>query len=819
MIKNYFKIAWRNLLSNKVDSIINITGLSVGMAACLLILEFVSYELSFDRFNANANDIYRVANDRYQKGQRVQHGTITYSGVGPAMKADFPEILENARVVPTGAPIMTDGDRKMRCTDAMAADDHFLSMFSYPLLAGDPKTALSEPNTVVLSETLAKNFYGELAKDPSALLGKTMQLDRDSGLYKISGICRDFPANSHLKYDLLISYKSLYAGSNHWKEAEYDFTDSDFWHYIRLKPGTDYKKIEARLPAFSKKYFQGDKVSGSDEKFFLQPLLKAHLNSDFEYEIGDTGSATAVWGMLIIALLTIIIAWVNYINLTTARSMNRAKEVGIRKVSGATRIQLIRQFLTESFLMNSLALVLALVIVFSVQSAFNHLVERQLSLKWLFSENISGLHIRGLVFAGMLTGILISGFYPAFVLSSFKPILVLKGKFSQGNKGTLLRKLLVTTQFACTIALIVGSLVVYRQIRFVNRQDLGMNLSHVLIVNGPDQTKWDSSFIPHMETLKQELKNIPGVTMASTGSRVAGRELARVFNVTRTDKPDVGKITMRRSGGDKDLLPLYEIPIVAGRSFDPNDYHYKFDDIHNLLLSEQAVQALHFSSNREALGKNINFWGREWTVIGVFKDFHQKSLHYALEPVMLMPVYGTDNPISVKLKTTDIAGTIEAIHKKYAQFFPGNIFDYYFIEERFNELYKSDLLFGKIFALFSGFAILIACLGLLGLSLFVTAQRTKEIGVRKVLGASASNIVLLLSKDFMMLIAFSFLVATPVAWYVMNNWLNSFAYRTLISWWLFPLSGVLAVAIALGTVSFQTWKAAAMNPAKSLRTE
>jgi len=819
MIRNFFKIAWRNMIGNKTDSLINLFGLSIGMAACLLILEFVSYELSFDRFNSHAADIYRVVNDRYQKGVRVQHGTITYSAVGPAMKTDFPEVLETTRMEPMGQTILIEGDKKVQANEAVAADDHFLTMFDYPLLAGNSTSALRQPGSVVLAESLAKKLFGEKAANPSALLGTTLRLDTDSALYKITGIARDFPANSHLQYDMILSYVSLYSGNMNWKEAEYDFTDSDFWHYIRLKPGTDYKKLEARFPAFSRKYFQGDKVSGSDEKFSLQPLLDAHLKSDYEYEIGQTGSSTAVWGMLIIALLTIIIAWVNYINLTTARSMNRAKEVGIRKVSGATRTQLVRQFLTESLLMNVLALILAIVIVISVQKAFNHLVERELSLSWLFSENISDLHIKGLVFAGMVAGILISGFYPAFVLSSFKPILVLKGKFSQGTRGILLRKMLVTAQFAATIALIVGSLIVYRQIRFVNRQDLGMNLSHVLIVKPPVQSRWDSSFIPHMESLKNELRSIPGVSMASTGARVAGREFARTFNVRRADKPEVSKITLRRTGGDKDLLPLYEIPITAGRPLDANDYHYKFDDINNIMLSEQAVKALNFSSDRDAIGKKINFWGRDWTVVGIFKDFHQKSLHYALEPLMFMPIYGTDHPISVRLKSADLSATIEAIHKKYDQFFPGNIFDYFFIEDSFNEQYKSDLLFGKVFALFSGFAIFIACLGLLGLSLFTTAQRTKEIGVRKVLGASASNIVLLLSKDFMLLIAFSFLIATPLAWYVMNNWLDGFAYRIPISWWVFPLAGFLALFIALSTVGLQTLKAAGMNPAKSLRTE
>jgi putative ABC transport system permease protein len=819
MIKNYFKIAWRNLINNKIDSYINIIGLSIGMAACLLILEFVSFELSYDRFNKNAPDIYRVTNDRFQNGKLTQHGTITYSAVGPAMKNDFPEIVNNTRVEPMGSVILVDKDRKIEVKESFAVDNEFLSMFTFPLLAGNMKTALKEPNNIVITETLARKIFSIRNNDLSVALGKSVQLMRDSLPYKITGVCMDVPANSHIQFDLLVSYITLYTQKDPYKEAEYDFTDSDFWHYIQLKKGTDYKALEAKFAAFSQRHFQGNKISGSDEKFLLQPLLKAHLYSDYEYEIGKTGSSTAVWGMLVIALLIITIAWVNYINLTTARSMNRAKEVGIRKVSGATRGQLVRQFLTESLMMNAMALVIALAVIYFLQHGFNQLVERELSLSYLFSHAVTGLNIKLVVISGVIAGILISGFYPAFVLSAFKPILVLKGKYSQSGKGVFLRKLLVTTQFAATVALIIGSLVVYRQIRFVNKQDLGLNLSKVLIVKPPILSTFDSAFMMHENTLKEELSQVPGVVLASTSNHVAGDELGRAFNVHRTDQHTDLKITMRNEGVDFNFLKLYGIPLMAGRNFTTTDYNPDINKLQNIVISEAAVKSLNFSSNEDALGKNLMVFNKSWTVIGVIKDFHQKSLHYAMEPVMLMPFYGTGNPISVKVNTTDISSTVAAIRSKYDAFFPGNLFDYYFIDDHFNALYKNDQLFGKVFALFAGFAIFIACLGMLGLSLFTTAQRTKEIGVRKVLGASMANIVFLLSKDFIRLILISFLIASPIAWLVMNNWLHSFQYRLSISWWIFPCAGLLAFGIAMGTVSFQTMKAARMNPAKSLRSE
>lgn len=819
MLKNYFKIAWRNLVNNKTDSTINIIGLSIGMAACLLILEFVNYELSFDRFNKNAEDIYRVTNDRYQQGKLIQHGTITYSAVGPAMKADFPEVVDITRVEPLGSPILSRGTKKYQSENSIAVDNEFLSIFSYPLVAGDPKTALLEPNNIILSESLARKIYSIRNNDFSSVIGTTVQMGRDSLPYKVTGICKEVPESSHLQFDLLCSYSTLYSGPNPYLPSKYDFTDSDFWHYIKLKHGTDYKALEAKFAAFSQRHFQGNKISGNDEKFLLQPLTKAHLYSDYEYEIGKTGSASAVWGMLIIAMLIIIIAWVNYINLTTARSMNRAKEVGIRKVSGATRSRLIGQFLTESLLVNLIALTIAFVLISVVQAGFNELVDRHLSLSYLFSQPANGVDVKWIIIGGLLAGILVSGFYPAFVLSSFKPILVLKGKYSQSGKGVFLRKLLVTTQFAATVTLIIGSFIVYRQIVFINGQNLGVNLSQVLIVKPPMLSSFDSGFVVHESRFRETLGAIPGVLNAATSSRVAGEEAPRAFNIHRTDQHTDLKLTIRNFGVDDGFFKLYGIPVVAGRNFGSSDYNADFHNLHNIVITESAVKAFEFYSNEEALGKVISAFGSNWNIIGVVKDFHQKSLHFPIEPIMFFPTLGTYNVISVKLNTQDIPTAIAQIKATYSSFFPGNLFDYYFLDERYNALYKSDLLFGKVFALFAGFAIFIACLGLLGLSLFTTAQRTKEIGVRKVLGASVPNIVFLLSRDFIRLIVVAFLVASPIAWYVMHHWLQGFAYRIQISWWIFPCAGLLAFIIAIGTVSFQTMKAAVANPVKSLRSE
>ena len=817
MFKSNFKIILRNLWKNKTFSAINIAGLSIGLAACLLILQYVSFKLSYDQFHPRAGNIYRVLNDRYQKGKLIQHGTITYSAIGKAMQEDYPEVINHTRVEPMGSLILTYDNKKFEEKDAIAAEPAFLQMFNFPLLAGDRLSALKEPNSVMLSERLARKLFDFRGNNFEALIGKTFVIYRDSLPYKVTAILKNVPENSHLQFNLVLSYQTL-INTYHWKEADYDFTDSDFWHYIELKPGTNYKLFETKFADFSKRHFQGDKISGSDEKFWLQPLTKAHLYSDFEYEIGKTGSATVVWGLLIIAVFIMVIAWVNYINLATARAAERAKEVGIRKVSGASRLQLIRQFLGESLFLNIIALIIAVGLVILLQNRFNDLVQYKLSLSHLFERGMEGYAITiGLVLL-LVFGVLVSGFYPAFVLSAFKPIMVLKGKFSSSAKGIMLRKGLVIGQFAITISLIIGSFVVYQQMKFVNERDLGMNISQIMIVRAPELTKWDSTFIERANSFMSELRRIPNVLNTAFSDRIPSAELARNFNVRRIESPD-DKFTFRRNSISESFIPLYGMKIVAGRNFISTDYNPNGDRIHNFLINETAVRLLGYKTPEEAIGKRIMMGRRTCDIVGVVGDFHQKSLRYPLEPTILGPFFGTDNPVSVKVNPANLSATIAAIKSKYDQFFPGNLFDYFFLDEKFNEQYKNDQLFGKVFGRFAIFAILVASLGLLGLSLFATLQRTKEIGVRKVLGASVSSIVMLLSKDFIRLVIFAFIIASPLAWYVMHTWLQDFAYRIQINWWVFAIAGMLAVLIALITISFQAIKAATSNPVRSLRTE
>jgi putative ABC transport system permease protein len=818
MIKNYLKIAFRNLVRNKVYSFINIGGLVIGMTTCLLLLQYVNFKLSYDQFNQNVDNIYRVVNDRYQEGKLIQHGTITYSGISPAMQRDFPEVMNHTRIEPQGL-LISYQDNKIGDQEGFAVENAFLQMFSYPLSAGDAKTALQEPYSIIISESLARKLFGINDNNLASIHGMGVRLGSNPNPYKITGICKDVPENSHLDFDFLTSYNTLYTGENSWRDAEYNFTSSDFWHYVQLKSGTDYKTLEAKFPAFSDRYFQGNKVSGSDEVFYLQPLSKAHLHSDFEYEIGNIGNATVVWGLLLIAFFIIGIAWVNYINLATAKSVERAKEVGIRKVMGGVKKQLISQFFMESVLLNGVAIVLAFILVYFLQPIFNNLLQTNLSLSYLLTKGLYGYSI----FIGLLLiiiiGVFLSGLYPAFVLSSFSPITVLKGKFSTSAKGIFLRKILVVGQFSITITLIAGSIIVLQQMKFMNEKELGFNIEQMLLVNPPSLTEWDSSFIDRMNSFKESIKQVAHVKGATTSWDVPGGETGRSFNVRQADSATANTFTMRHTAIDFDFINLYGIKLLSGRNFEPTDHGADGRKLQNILLNKSAAKLLGFATPESAIGKSILRGQRKWDVIGVIDDFHQKSLRYPLEPMLFMPFYSTNSTISVKINPTEVAKTIEAIKQKYEVFFPSDLFDYVFLDEHFNQQYQNEQLLGNAFGIFAGIAVFVACLGLFGLAMFSATQRTKEIGIRKVLGASILQITSLLSKDFLKLVIIAFVIASPIAYYFMDKWLADFAYRITISWWIFALAGVSAIGIALLTVSWQSIKAALMNPVKSLRSE
>ena len=816
MIRNYFKIALRNMWKNKGFSAMNITGLVAGITACLMILQYVSFELSFDRFNKDFDRIYRVTNDRFQQGKLIQHGTITYPAVAPAMAKDFSEV-ETYTTLANPGTFSLQKDRRIFEEKGVYTDERFLSVFTFPLVAGDRKTALKAPHSIIISESNAQRIFHATPDRYASLIGQTIKVDLDTEPYQITGIMKDFPTASHLQYGALMSFETLTLTWGDWIKNSWE--SSDVWHYVKLRPGAEAVALEKKLPAFSQRYFRGDKVSGSTEQFFLQPLGKAHLFSKYEYEIGNVNNGKAVWTMLVIAAFILLIAWINYINLATARSLERAREVGVRKVAGATSGQLVSQFMSESVILNVLALGLGIVLTMVMQPVLNKMIDKPLSFSLLTGAGFGGRNIAFATGGIFLLGILLSGFYPAFALSSFKAVQVLKGSFKRSTKGIWVRQSLVVFQYTASMVLIVGTFIVFKQLKFMRAENLGFNMDQVLVIRGPELTLWDSTSIDRINSFKTELERIPSVQMASASGSLFGNRLSRSFNFKRVGSNDEKGVTFSRMPVDDDFFETYKIPVIAGRNFLPGDSNADGSKVKNAILNESAVKLLGFASAAEAAGQKFVFNRKEWEIVGVVSDFHQQSLKSSIEPIVFAPFYTLSGFFSIKINAADPGSSIAAVRQKYNDFFPGNNFRYFFMDQRFQEQYKDDRIFGQISSFFSLLAVLIASLGIFGLSSYTIAQRTKEIGVRKVLGATVSGIVALLSKDFLKLVLLAVVIGAPIAWYGVNLWLSDFAYRIGIEWWMFVIAAVLSIAIAFASVSFQSIRAALMNPVKSLRNE
>jgi putative ABC transport system permease protein len=818
MIRSYIIVAFRNLLKSKVFSAINVLGLSIGLAACILIFQFASFELSYDKFNEKLDRTYRVTNDRFQHGRLIQHGTIMYPTIGPTMAKDYPEIEEYTRLMPGGTMNVKIQDKNFRGDVCHFVDERFFSVFSFKMLAGERSMVLKEPYTAVLTERTANKFFESSDKNYTNLIGKTFYWGLDAQPYTVKGICENIPSNSHIKFDVLVSYATLISGED--KGADNSWTWSDMRHYLVLKPGADYKQLESKFPAFSERYFKGDKVSGSIEKFYLQPLRDAHLYSDYEYDIAETANGKGVWAMLVVALFILMIAWINYINLTTSRALDRAKEVGLRKVMGAVKLQLVKQFIFESLVITAIAFAVAFALVLTLQSSFNQIVGNDLSPRSLFTSfNIN--HLLTLILV-LVAGSLLSGFYPAFVLSSYQPATVLKGKFTRSSKGNFLRKGLVVFQFMSSAALIIGTFIVGKQIEFMNNADLGINIKNMIVIQSPELMPWDSTFVDRVESYKHALTQVSGVVNATTTGRLPGDRLGRSFGVRLSDQGSDAQYTLTNLNVDHNFFDTYNVSLLAGRKFLPSDHDPDFQKLTKIILNKNAVQLLGIKSPDEAIGKEI-IWGnngtRKWTIIGVVANFHQEGLQKPMEPIFFRPVYSTYSPTSVRLNTKDLQKTVADIEKTYKKFFPGNSFEYSFLEDKYRRQYNDDTRFGMVIGIFTVLAIIVSCLGLIGLSSYTAAQRTKEIGIRKVLGASLTNIVTILSIDFVKLVFIALLLAVPIAYFSMQNWLEGYAYRITPHWtqFVFPLAIVLTIAAI--TISFQILKTAMTNPAKTIKYE
>ncbi len=819
MYSNYLKIAIRSLLKNKSQSLILIGGLAVGMAACILLLQYVTFELSYDDFHQKKENIYRVVNERFQQGQSVQKGTITYPTIGPAMKEEFPEIINATRIGYSSDFMLTIGDRIELVEPGLWVDHHFLEIFDFNLIATEDETILDETNEIVLTQALADRFYPAVKGNYQALIGENLLVDRYQEPFKIVAICEDVPENSSLQFDLLVSYASCI---RYWGEqADNSWQWSDFYHYLELAEGTDPVRLEAKFPAFSERHFRGQEVSGSEEVFTLQPLDHVHLYSaGLEYEIGKISNGRAVWSMLVVAFFLVVVAWINYINLATVRSIERSKEVGIRKVVGASRAQLMWQFLMESLLVNAISLVMAIAIASLVYPWFAINFGISLDAMSFYQGNLADFYLLFFLLGLLIAGVLVSGAYPAWLLSSPHVSGVLKGVFSKNLASTGFRKGLVIFQFTMSIALISLIALVSKQIRFMSSQDLGINIDQIITINSPEMTGFDSTFIDRMNAFKGELESIPGVESAATSSRAPGERMGRIFQIRKTGV-DAGEQTYTSNAINTDYSysETYGLSPLAGRFFRKSDHNIDFNQIDKIVISKATVSMLGYPSSEEAIDQHLRFWEKDWQIVGVVPDFHQRSLHHGIEPIIFVPTYSPGNLLSLKIATTNIEETIALVQARYQQFFPGNTFQYNFLDDSFSRLYLSDIRFGNILSFFTLLTIIIASLGLFGLASYTTLLRTKEIGVRKVLGATSINIIALLNKDFMKLIGIAIVTAVPLSWYFMEKWLEEFAYHIKIDWSIFIVASVLAISIAFITVSFHSIKAALANPVNSLRNE
>ncbi len=790
MLKNYLKIALRNLLKHKGYSFINVAGLAVAMACCILILLWVRDELSYDMFHPAAERIYRVVQEQRFSGS-TQQVAVVAAPVAPALANDYPEVEIAVRVRPR-PHLVSFGEKKFFGERIAYADSNVFKLFAFPLLRGDAETALATPRSVVLTASMAKKYFGD--EDP---LGKVLRFDNRHD-HTVSGVMKDIPFNSHIRADAIATF-SVFNGEpwiNNWGV-------NLLWTYIRLKNGATPQALNQKLPEFTKKYRGEETVANIS--YYLQPLRDIHLRSRMVAEMSANGDIAYIYIFSAVGVFILLIAAINYMNLATARATQRMKEVGLRKVLGAYRSQLIKQFLGESLLLSFLALLCAVVVVELVLPAFNEFAGKNLTL----SYRADALVLTALLGVCVLVGVM-AGSYPAFFLSTFQPVTVLKGVLKSGPRAALFRKVLVVTQFGISIILLVGTMAVFQQLSFVKSQHLGFNKEHVVAINVRDR-----SLSGKTEMVKTELLKTPQVVSAAATSNFIGRFFGQTTFQPEGD--DQNEWLMSELYVDADFIKTMEMQLAAGRDF---SRAIASDSTEGFLVNETAVKTMGLKTPEEALSMRlVRGDSRKGPILGVMKDFNFTSLHREVEPLVIIYDPKEILSITVRIRPEEVAGTIAALEQAWNRLSPAWPFEYFFLDESLDGLYRADEKVGQIFGSFAALAIAIACLGLLGLAAFTAERRTKEIGIRKVLGASTSGVVALLSKEFLQLVLLANLIAWPVAYFATKKWLEDFAYRIDLGITTFLFAAAIALLIAFVTVSLQAVKAAMTNPIEALRYE
>jgi putative ABC transport system permease protein len=795
MIRNYFKIALRNLLRQKGYSFINVFGLSFGLTCCLLITLYVRYEISYDRHHEHAEHIYRVVEDVIRPNETIRLASAA-APIGPRLAHEFPEILHAVRFK-QATMLIQNGEKRFQEDKIYFADSTVFGVFTYPLLKGDPGTALSTPRSIILSASAARKYFGDT--DP---IGQTLLIDTDNP-FTVTGVFQDIRPNSHLHFDFLLSMSTLEkngpGSSDGWVWSVYT--------YVKLAPGYKATDLEKKLSQFIKRQSDDEMLRKDHHRALsLQPLTNIHLHSKRAGE-PSSGSLSNLYLFSFIGIFILLIACINFVNLTTAQAAKRAREVGMRKAIGGTRSQLILQFLAESVLLSIGASIMALGLCNLLLPVFSDLIGLSIPMD-VFANPLA---ILVFLSVSLIVGCL-AGSYPAFFLAGFAPAIVLKGILPSSSHGSFLRKTLIVLQFTISIVLIVGTVTVFTQLRFMQNQNLGYNQEQMLVLSFGD----DDYVQQKVEVIKQELLRSPYIDKAAVSSHVPGKKPGVRRVEAENASGAIQAIDMHVLAVDYDFIPLYEIKLLAGRDF---SMQHGSDATDSYMINEAATRELGFVHSNEAVGKELMLDLNRGTIISVVKDFHYTSLHEQIEPLLIRMRSRSLSYISIPIPPGAITATMDDLEKRWQVLAPHRPFDYFFLDEKFNHQYRADSQFGKAFGVSAITAIILACLGLFGLVSFTVQQRTKEIGIRKVVGATVVSVVTLLSKDFIKLVLISVFTATPIAWYGMDMWLQNFAYRIELQWWMFALAGLLAVIIALTTVSFQSVKAALMNPVRSLRSE
>ncbi len=816
MFKNYLKIAYRNLRQHKVFSFINVLGLTIGLTCCFLILVFVRHEISYDTFHEKHDRIYRLTYLPKFAGLTTFLG-LTPTVASPLLPDNFSEIEKSARVYRSNATIeipTAGASRPVKFDENrfFFADSSLLDIFSFQFVEGDPATALKNSYSVVISEKIAAKYFG---KNPA--LGKSLIYEGKHPL-KITGVIKDLPDNSHIRIELLSDYQTMFATESELVRTNLpqNWVITHSATYVLLRPGKSAESVNARFPKFLATH--ADKQIAKDIEYKLQPLTDIHLDSSVEGNFETSGNRMYLYVFLAIGFMTLIIAGINFINLSTARSLKRAREVGIRKTLGSEKGQIVVQFLGESLLISGIALLFAMIFIALFLPVLNDLTNKQLTVFYLISNPVLPI---AFILIALIAGLL-SGSYPAFFVARYEPVATLKGNFVSGKaRGGVVRQFLLGFQFIASIMLIVGALVAFRQLNYLMERPMGFEKDRIITADIRNEkitnvfaTRSDSSYL-RLKTFKEILLTNPGIQdVTFSTQRMANGAVQR--NVVPQGSAPESNIFIGAIGVDFNFVKTFGLKLAAGRDFSEQ---FSTDKKAGFLVNETGVKQLGWKTPSEAIGKSVDLEGKKGKIIGVLKDFHSQSLQNPIQGLMLTIDQPMFTQVSIKLSPRNMEKTLAYVRKEWDQYFPEKGFAYEFLDQSIANAYVSEQRLSKLIGYFASLAVLISCLGLYGLVSIVTQQRAKEIGIRKVLGASVQSIVQLLSKDFLILVIVSMIIATPLSYYLMDKWLADFAYKTNIAWWIFGLAGLLAMGVTLLTVSFQSVKAALMNPVKSLKTD